>query len=416
MVNRQILLGQSRQELRGVKSGLRFDRMEFSGSLGDIGTLIPLATGLIMVNGLNPTGIFFSVGLYYILSGLYFKISMPVQPMKVIGAYAIAAGLSPSQIMASVLIMGGFLLLIGLIPILGGLIRRIPKSVIRGVQLSTGVMLMSEGVRLALGTSRFQALSGAAEPFLSIQNIGPMPVGWLIGIIGALIVFTLVDHKRFPAAAVLLFGGMSFGLLFGDNLNLDGLALGFFFPEGPDLSAFRASDFIVALVSMALPQLPMTLTNAVVATEDLAGIYYGANARRVTARAICVSMGLANCLSFLLGGMPLCHGAGGLAAHYRFGARSAGSNLIIGTIFFGLALFLGFQAMKLFQLLPMAVLGVLLIFAGAELGRSILDIQDRKDLFVILSILAITLTTDLAAGFLVGLVLAILLRSRHFRV
>ncbi len=136
----------------------------------------------------------------------------------------------------------------------------------------------------------------------------------------------------------------------------------------------------------------------------------------MTARALCISMGLANFSSFLLGGMPLCHGAGGLAAHYRFGARSAGSNLIIGTIFVGLALFLGFQAMKLFQLLPMAVLGVLLIFAGAELGRCILDIQDRKDLFVILSILAITLTTDLAAGFLTGLVLAILLRSRHFRV
>ena len=399
-----------------MKSSLRFDRMEFSGSLGDIGTLIPLATGLIMVNGLNPTGIFFSVGLYYILSGLYFKISMPVQPMKVIGAYAIAAGLSASQIMASVLIMGGFLLLIGLIPILGGLFRRIPKSVIRGVQLSTGVMLMAEGVRLALGTSRFQEISGAAEPFLSIQNIGPMPVGWPIAIIGALIVLMLIDHKRFPAAAVLLFGGMSCGLLFGGHLNLDGLSLGLFFPEGPDLGALRASDFIVALVSLALPQLPMTLGNSVAATEDLAGVYYGANARRVTARALCISMGLANFSSFLLGGMPLCHGAGGLAAHYRFGARSAGSNLIIGTIFVGLALFLGFQAMKLFQLLPMAVLGVLLIFAGAELGRSILDIRDRKDLFVILSILAITLTTDLAAGFLAGLVLAILLRSRHFRV
>lgn len=390
--------------------------MEFSGSLADLGTLIPLAVGLIMVNGLNPTGIFFSIGLYYIVSGLYFRISMPVQPMKVIGAYAIAAGLSASQILASTLVMGAFLLLIGVIPILGGLVQRIPRSVIRGVQLSTGVMLMAEGVRLALGTSRFQALSGAAEPFLSIQHIGPMPVGWPIAVIGTLIVLMLMDHKKFPAAAVLLFGGMSFGLLFGGHLNLDGLSLGFFFPESPEFRQLRVSDFIVALVSLVLPQLPMTLTNAVVATGDLAGIYYGPKAQRVTSRALCISMGLANLACFLLGGMPLCHGAGGLAAHYRFGARSAGSNLIVGTIFTGLALLLGFQAMKLFQLLPMAVLGVLLIFAGAELGRSILDIQDRKDLFVILTILAITLTTNLAAGFLVGMVLAILLRSRHFRV
>ncbi len=390
--------------------------MEFSGSLADLGTLIPLAVGLIMVNGLDSTGIFFSIGLYYIVSGLYFRISMPVQPMKVIGAYAIAAGLSASQILASTLFMGACLLLIGVIPVLGSLVQRIPRSVIRGVQLSTGVMLMAEGVRLALGTSRFQALSGAAEPFLSLQHIGPMPVGWPVAVIGVLIVLMLMDHKRFPAAAVLLFGGMSVGLLFGGHLNLDGLSLGFFFPEGPELSELRISDFIVALVSLVLPQLPMTLTNAVVATGDLAGIYYGPKAHRVTSRALCISMGLANLACFFLGGMPLCHGAGGLAAHYRFGARSAGSNLIVGSIFTGLALFLGFQAMKLFQLLPMAVLGVLLIFAGAELGRSILDIQDRKDLFVILTILAITLTTNLATGFLVGLVLAILLRFRHFRV
>jgi SulP family sulfate permease len=127
-------------------------------------------------------------------------------------------------------------------------------------------------------------------------------------------------------------------------------------------------------------------------------------------------MALANFISFLFGGMPLCHGAGGLAAHYRFGARTAGSNLIIGGIFIALAVLLGAQVLSVVYLIPMAVLGILLLFAGSQLALTIIDMTNRKDLFVSLVILGITLASNLAVGFMVGFVVAYLFKSDKLNV
>ncbi len=94
--------------------------------------------------------------------------------------------------------------------------------------------------------------------------------------------------------------------------------------------------------------------------------------------------------------MPVCHGAGGLAAHYQFGARTNGSNLIIGGLFVLLALTLGSGAVNALHLLPMGVLGVLLFFAGSQLALTILDMKSRTELFVVVVMLGITLTANLA--------------------
>src|SRR6056297_2759579 len=92
----------------------RFNRLELAGSLGDLGTLLPIAIAMVLVNGLNPLGLFFSIGLFYVVSGIYFGVTVPVQPMKVIGAYAIATAMSADQILASTLMMGVLLLIVGL--------------------------------------------------------------------------------------------------------------------------------------------------------------------------------------------------------------------------------------------------------------------------------------------------------------
>jgi SulP family sulfate permease len=175
-------------------------------------------------------------------------------------------------------------------------------------------------------------------------------------------------------------------------------------------------DFTFALLVLVLPQIPMTLGNAVIANVDLSKEYFGADSKRATYRALCISQGLANFLSFLVGGMPMCHGAGGLAAHYRFGARTAGSNLMIGLIFVILGLFLGTHSLAVVYLLPMSVLGVLLIFAGTQLALTIIDLKDRKGLFVALVMLGITLASNLAVGFLVGFALSYALKSEKLAV
>jgi SulP family sulfate permease len=175
-------------------------------------------------------------------------------------------------------------------------------------------------------------------------------------------------------------------------------------------------DFTLALFALVLPQIPMTLGNAVIAYVDLSKAYFGHDSGKVSYRSACISMAFANFLSFALGGMPLCHGAGGLAAHYRFGARSAGSNVMIGLIFVMLATFLGDQALVVIKWLPMSVLGVLLVFAGSQLALTMIDLETRKDLFVALLMLGITLASNLAAGFMAGLFVAYALKSEKLTV
>lgn len=394
----------------------RFDRMEFAGSLGDLGTLLPIAIGIILINGLSPTGMFFSIGIYYILSGMYYGITVPVQPMKVIGAYAIATAMTPSQVMASGALLGLFLLIIGgtnAITIIG---KYTPTPVVRGVQISTGTLLMAQGVKFMIGASKFQMLRQMAEPYLTVQHIGPVSIGIVIGISGGVLTLLLLENRKFPAGLVVILCGVFLGLTLGTHEGFDKLKIGIYFPKLLPFGWPTGVDFTFALFALVLPQLPMTIGNAVIANADLSQEYFAKDSKKVTYRSLTLSMGLVNLLSFGVGGMPLCHGAGGLAAHYRFGARTAGSNLIIGSIFLALALFLGIHALAVVYLLPMAILGVLLIFAGGQLALTVIDMKTRKDLFVVLLMLGITLASNLAAGFLAGIVVAYVLKSERLNV
>jgi SulP family sulfate permease len=389
----------------------KFNRLEFAGSLGDLGTLLPLAIGMIMLCGLHPSGLFFAVGLSYLLTGLYYGIPVPVQPMKVIGAYAIAMGLSASQILASGALMGLFLLVIGgtgAVTLIG---KYTPKPVIRGVQFSTGTLLLAQGVKFLLGTSSFQILQGAAEPYLRLQNLGPVPFGIVIGIAGVIVTLLFLNNKRLPAGLLVVSGGLVVGLVFGTHEGFGQFRLGLHLPPVLPYGMTTGVDFSFALLVLVFPQIPMTLGNAVIANADLSREYFGKDSERVTYRALCISQALANFLSFVVGGMPLCHGAGGLAAHKRFGARTAGSNIMIGLVFLILALFLGKHALALIYLIPLSVLGVLLIFAGAQLALTIIDLRGEKELFVALAVLGITLATNLAVGFIVGFSLSYALKS-----
>ncbi|MBC2735562.1 MAG: sulfate permease [Desulfobacteraceae bacterium] len=389
----------------------QFNRMEVAGSLGDLGTLLPMLIGMILINGMDPIGLLVVIGLYYVASGLYFGVTVPVQPMKVIGAYAIATGLPAQQIFASGIWMAGLLFLIGVTGLIDVIGRAVPKAVIRGVQLSTGTLLMAEGTRFILGRSKFQLMGGAAEPYLDLQRIGGIPIGILLGILAGGIVMRFMNDRRFPAGLLVVVGGAVVGLLLGTHEGLAELELGIHLPRWLPFGWPAYADWMTALFVLALPQLPMTVGNAVVADADLSKEYFGQRSHRVTYRALTISMAIANLASAVLGGMPLCHGAGGLAAHYRFGARTAGSNLFIGAVFILLGLLLGFHALAVIYLLPMAILGVMLLFAGSQLALTVIDLNARKDLFVAFMILGITLAANLAVGFVIGTALAYALKS-----
>jgi len=393
---------------------IRFNRQELAGSLGDLGVLLPMAAGLIMINGLDPQRLFLAVGLYYVAAGLYFRTTVPVQPMKVISSMAIAMALPKEQIFLSGLLVGALLLVIGLTGTMARLTRYIPRPVVRGVQLSTGLLLMAQGARFTMGTSSFQVANHAAEPFLAVQTLGPVPLNWLLAAVAFVATFFLLDSRKVPAALVVVGFGLATGLILsngGEPFRQASALPAFLPPELPTIATFSTALFV-----LALPQLPMTLGNAVVANADLAQELFGDDAARTTGKALCISMGLANVGSYLMGGMPMCHGAGGLATHYRFGARSAGSNLFIGVAFAALALFLGEQAGVMARMIPLSILGVLLFFGGGQLALTVQDMKERSDLFVCLAIAAVTLASNLAVGYVIGAGIHFALKTGRVKV
>ncbi len=395
---------------------MKFTRTELAGSLGDLGTLLPLSTALIVINGINPTSIFLCIGLFYILSGLYFQVTCPVEPMKVISAYAIATGITAVQIQASCFWIFVILGLIGITGLIDVISRAIRKAVIRGVQLSTGILLLTQGCNLILGKSQVQTLLGGSEPYLAVLETDFLPIGIILGTVAAILMLSLLDNKKAPAALVTLAAGTAVGIILGDHGEWSRLTLGINLPELLPFGFPSLDDLTFALLILTLPQIPMTIGNAVMANTDLSREYFGEKSRRVTNKALCLSMALASLCSFAVAGIPLCHGAGGLASRYRFGARTAGSNMIIGSVFLLSALFLGTQLLFFIHLIPFSVLGVLLVFAGLQLSLAILDVKVRKDLFVVIMILGITLTVNLAIGFLIGIILDHLLKWEKLSV
>lgn len=393
-----------------------FNRMEFSGSLGDLGTILPLTLGMVLVNGMDPRGVFFCFGLYYIFSGYYFRVTSPVEPMKVIAAYALAAGLSASQIQASGLLIALILLVLGGTNLISSIRNKIPLAVIRGVQLTTGTLLIMKGIQLMSGTSPIQLVHQVAEPYLRVQSIGLVPIGILIGTgLSALTLF-LYNNSKIPAAVTVVAIGFLIGIILhqpegNESLGFQ-LSLPVFLPYGiPNLA-----DFTFALMALVLPQIPMTVGNAIIANADLSASYFPETGKKVTGRSLCLSMGFANFAASFLGGIPMCHGAGGLASRYRFGARTAGSNLMIGAIFILLVLLFGQNILTILHHIPLAALGVLLVFAGIQLSLTVIDVSARKDMFVVIVILGITLVQNLAVGFLVGIILALVLKSKRISV
>jgi SulP family sulfate permease len=274
--------------------------MELAGSLGDLGTLLPLGIGMIVINGLNPTGLLFIVGTYYILSGLYFGVTVPVQPMKVIGAYSIAMALTPGVITASGLLMGMFMLVIGITGAIHVIGKYTPKSVVRGVQLAVGTLLMVQGLKFMLGISKYQEMRNAAEPYLTVQAIGPVPVGIMLGIVGSVMTFLLLENKKIPAALVVILGGMLVGIFFGTREGFGDMRIGLHVPPVLPFGIPTLKDFSFAFFILVLPQIPMTIGNAVIANADLTREYFGEKAKMASYRALSNSMGIALLGSSLL--------------------------------------------------------------------------------------------------------------------
>lgn len=374
-------------------SGIRFNRHEAGGALGDLGTFIPLLVGMVNQCGLQIGPALFCAGAMNVVTGLAFRIPMPVQPMKAIAAVAIAEGLSESQILSAGIITGGVILLLGLTGLINVLNRAIPRSVVRGLQLALGLKLLSGGFGMIASTGIW----------IGWDSIG-------MGIFCASLVLLLYFSKRVPGALV-VFGIGLIALLVSDPglLSRTSIGMNWQVPALGDLSVWK-----VGLWRGAFPQIPLTTLNSVIAVCALSTDLFPK--RSASPRRVSISVGLMNLVCCPFGGMPMCHGAGGLAAQYRFGGRTGGSVILLGSAKMVLAVLLGGSLIAWLHAYPVSVLGVLLLFSGLELALICRDQTARVDFFVMLVTAGACMALNTAAGFLVGWLMAALLIWGIFRI
>lgn len=375
---------------------------EVAGAFGDVGVFLPLALGLIAVNGLNPTLVFGLAGLYYVLTGWFYRLPVPVQPFKAVSAIAIAQTLSAGTIQAAAIGMsaGLFLLSLGKIPDVIG--RVFAPAVVRGIQLGLEIILLTGGLQLVLRDPRLEGLAArlpAVGPAVGNDAV-PAWLPWVVLLGGVVAVALLQRQSRIPAMFAVGAVGLAIGLV-TVPANLPGAAF------GPILSLPAlptGSEFATALAVLVLPQLPLTLGNSVVSTTDVAREYFGPAATRIRPTVLLRDMGLANLVSGLGGGIPMCHGAGGMTAHYRFGARTGIAMVIAGGFYLVLGLGLGAAAPTFLAIFPPAVLGILVGYVGWQHLLLVRRLSERADLAIAFLIGAITLVSgSLALGFGIGL-------------
>ena len=368
----------------------RYTAMEWAGAFGDIGTLIPFVVAYITILGIDPLGLLFMFGISKIIAGLFYKTPIPIQPMKAIGAAAVAGGITPAALFASGLTTGLFWLVIGLTGTIRFVSALATKPVVRGIMLGLGMSFIVEGIHRMVGSP---VLSGVA----------------------LVVTFLLLGNPKIPAMFVLLLLGVVAAVVNKPELltELAHINIGFRLPEF-GLHKISWDDIVTGTLLFTLPQIPLTLGNAVVAiTAENNELFPD---RPVTERTMCISQGIMNLLSPLFGGVPMCHGAGGMAGHVRFGARTGGSLVILGSIVIAIALFFSQSVAVIFKMFPPAILGVILFLAGAELAITVRDIGNRKSAFYVMVVVAGFAMWHMGVAFLVGVVLDNALRRDWIRL
>jgi SulP family sulfate permease len=240
---------------------------------------------------------------------------------------------------------------------------------------------------IALGLSAETIAAGA---LLMSAAMAALAVTGLAGWLAAR--FPLVLVRGIQAAVALLLARAAIEL--AQRGNWDGLPA--IAPEASVAMALCACALVIA-------QLPLTFGNSVVATADAERAYFGARAERATPNRLAASIGGWNLAAGLAGGLPVCHGAGGVTAHYKLGARTAGATLAAGALFIALALLVGDSLPALLQVLAPGALAGMLLFVAIQHAMLAASLDRVGDRLVAAGVGALTVVIgSLAIGFAVG--------------
>lgn len=363
---------------------IRLDRHELAGAVADVGVLVPIAAALIVVNGLSATAVLLPAALLYLLVGVVYRLPVAVQPLKAFGAIAVAEGLGADEIAGGALLMGVIFVALGASGLVDRAARVFPRALIRGVQLSVGLLFLEIAWGLLADPPR-----AFAEHASGVASALPLALGFLA--------VALVFRGR-PVALLLVAAGIVVAAVStaGDvSLGPSALAL-------PDLSW---ASLGTALTVLVLPQLPLSFANSCVAAADAARSYFGAAGERVRAGRLAGTLGAANLVSGAIAGMPVCHGAGGMTAHVAFGARTAGAPLMMGTALLVLALGAGAGLATLLAAFPLPILAALLAAAGVLHLGLLRDLRGAREWSAALLVGALGVLVNLAVGLAAGFLL-----------
>jgi len=361
---------------------IRFDRNEFAGAFGDLGTDVPLLIGMTLAAGLDGTSVLAMFGAMQILAGLVYRIPMPAQPLKAMAALVIAKQASAATLYGAGLAIGIVMLLLTLTGLLNWLARVVPKCVVRGIQLGLGLQLAS------VALAKFVQADGLS--------------GYILAASAFVITVLLLGNRRFPAAIAVIALGLAYAAAFRLD---DGLAQSMAF-RLPALHVPQIADIGTGFLVLALPQIPLSLGNSVLATRQLTEDLFPGSS--VTIRKIGLTYSLMNLVSPWFGGVPICHGSGGMAGHYAFGGRTGGSVIIYGALLLGLGLFFGGGFDQIVKVFPLPMLGVILLFEALALIWLVRDTAHSRREFPIAALVGLV-AVGLPYGYVIGLVVGTVL-------
>ncbi len=376
-----------------LRDRVRFDRNELSGAFGDLGTEFPLIVGMILVGGLDAASVLILYGTMQILTGVVYGLPMPVQPLKAMAVIVITQRIGGDVLAGGGLAIGIAMLLLSVTGLIDALARAIPKNVVRGIQLGLGLQLAT----LAL------------KDYVPADGVP----GYALAGVSFVIAIALLGNRRIPPAPLLI----ALGIVYAFALKLDGGqlagAIGFTLPK---LQPVSWDAVATGAILLALPQIPLSLGNSILATRQVVEDLFPARARDVTVRKISFTYSLMNLISPFFGGVPTCHGSGGIAGHYAFGGRTGGSVVIEGSLYLVLGFFFSGGFHTAIELFPRPVLGIILLFEAVALMRLIRDmLASSRDFTIVLlaGLAAFTLPYGYVIALLLGTALAYLWQPRE---
>ncbi len=360
----------------------KFTLREFGGAFGDWGTLIPFIIGYVSIVGLNPAGIFITLGLTNIFLGIRYNLPLPVQPQKTIGTVAISDKWTPNMVISTGFGTGIIWFLLGFSKKLNSIVKKVPIIAVRGIQLGLAFILGWTGI------------------LLFKDNL-------LIGFISISIILLLIKNKPIPSAIVLTCMGIIF-IFFTGVVEISELKYGIPMLE---LQIPTLENFLLGMLYAGIAQLFLTLTNVMVATVVLIKELFPEK-KEIDANSLALNMGAMNLINPFLLGMPLCHGSGGLMSQYAFGARTGGSMILEGILELVLGFFFSETLFLLFTEFPVAILGPMLIYTAFLLGKIAFRDFNIKFFPIILISAVICFIFNISVGFLIGLVLFLIFKKK----